>query len=188
VIEPSRENKEIDLSSERIGNRHNIELAELRQKTNFYKGVKFDSQSEVVCCKLLEIFVPKWRLNVGKTYNIHIGHGKYADFKIGNFIIEYHPTVLPREMTKQNYLRWRHALKGLPLKARQKLEKAMKKHCETEYAKKRRFSIAVHPHKRIHDCELIVCTSPEEFYQKVLIRFGENLPPKEEIIKIFPRH
>lgn len=166
----------------------NTDLETFPQKTPYYKGVKFDSKSEVICCKLMEAFVPGWQLEVGKTYAVHIGHGKYCDFRIGNTLVEYHPIVLARELSKASYKMLSAALRGLGQNARERIKKAVERHCKEEYVRKRRFSVRVNPDIDIQECDLILAASPEEFYDLVLKNFGRDLPSKAKVLKSFPRH
>ena len=154
----------------------------------YYKGIKFASKSEVICTKLLEAFVPGWELQVGVTYNVHIGHGKYCDFRINDTLVEYHPIVLALELSKSAYKMLSHSLKGLPQKNKHKVKAAFKMHCKQEYWRKRNFSIRVNHDKDIQECDLILADSASEFYELVLCKFGKNIPSKEQVISIFPRY
>jgi len=165
-----------------------IDIKSFPQKTTYYKGIKFASKSEVICAKFLEAFVPGWELDVGKTYAVHIGHGKYCDFRIKDTLFEYHPIVLPLELSKGAYKMLTHALKGLPIKNKDKIKAAFKKHCKEEYWRKRHFSIRVNHDKDIQECSLILADSAESFYDEILVKFGKNIPKKEEVIKTFPRY
>ena len=189
--EPVRDNAKQDLSKEALPKFERgslIDLIDFKQKTKFYKGVKFDSKSEIICVKLMEAFVPKWELKVGETYSVHIGHGKYCDFRINDTLIEYHPIVLPRELSKASYKMLSHAFRGMAKGSKEKIQRALKHHCREEYLRKRKFSVRVNHDTDIQECDLILCDSPSEFYDLVLKEFGKNLPSKDKVLQIFPRH
>ena len=56
-------------------------------------GIKYHSMSEAVIANLLEKYVPNYKIEKGKTWQINGSMSKTIDFLINNEFIEYHPIL-----------------------------------------------------------------------------------------------
>lgn len=145
--------------------------------------LKFASVAERTCSFMLETFVKDWRAIQGATFQVCINGRSCADFRIADCLIEFHPIILQRELSSSaSYYKYQKILHQLPKWARQDLCVMLKSEFEQVYINSRRFLIASSPSEDIRRCELIVCTTQEEFYSKVIKRFV-GVPPKPKLFK-----
>lgn len=155
----------------------------LRQYIRNDGSIKFDSRSEAACAAALEKYVPGWRLVVGDTYEVPIGiDSRRCDFRIGDCFVEYHPIDLRHEFISSDS--FREVVAVLRKHNRHQVERvigALKKEFEAQYFRFRRAVIDERPEHRNH--ELLVCTSPTDFYNKVIKRFSLELPSRQEFYK-----
>lgn len=142
--------------------------------------LQFSSRAEYACAVLLEKYVPGWRCEYSKTYQVSIGFGRSCDFKVHDVFVEYHVVVFAREFDDKIAFRkfdnamskcgpyWRHEIKDALF-------------CEflERYFRKRKFCIEANPDTR--GSELVLAHSPQTFYHQVLKRWGENVPGLKEI-------
>jgi hypothetical protein len=157
------------------------------QATVFFNGVGFCSISEAVCATLLELYVPGFQLIVGKTFQIDIGAGRTVDFLINEVLCEYHGVRLVPDRRRYGdfrdradyhaYARELHRLGGNQYRRRRHIE-ATRARLALDYFDRRRRVIDEHP--EYAGRELIVATSVDEFYERVVVRFNPRFCPNRD--------
>lgn len=162
-------------------------------RTISYNGTRYCSLSEAALGVLLEQFLPGFKVIEAKTFQIPIGNGRCVDFLINGVLVEYHALRLSREHGRygdfacqkeyRRYLKHFRRVRNNP-RQRFQLYKATCRRLAARYTKLRRAWIERSP---MHSGrELIVATSREEFYEKVIVRFGgPNIPSRGEFLALF---
>jgi hypothetical protein len=153
-------------------------------------GVKFCSRSEAICAELLNRYVPHFELREGLTFQVPIGRDQRGnvlavDFLVDGVLFEYHPVRLFKNrrrfgdfLNKQEYRSYAEAFHSLSRDQRDFFQESVRARLAKNYFAKRRALLDQHPtYRRI---ELIVATTPEEFFTLVLKRFGRNVPRSVE--------
>jgi hypothetical protein len=153
-------------------------------------GVKFCSRSEAICAELLKRYVPHFELQEGLTFQVPIGRDQRGnvlavDFLVDGVLFEYHPVRLFKNrrrfgdfLNKQEYRSYADAYHSLSRDKREFFQDSVKARLAKNYFIKRRALLDQHPTYR--RMELIVATTPEEFFTLVLKRFGKNVPRSVE--------
>ncbi len=166
-------------------------------ETEVYEAdVEFCSRSEAICAELLQQFVPHFTLQAGVTFQVAIGsdcHGNTlaVDFLVDGVLFEYHPVRLFKNRrrcgdfnSKREYRAYTDICHSLGAEQREFFQTAMRARLTDNYYHKRRSLLDQHPVFR--RMELVVATTPEEFYYLVLRRFGKNVPRTvERFLAIF---
>ncbi len=146
----------------------------------------FCSRSEAICAEMLCRYVPHFNLEEGRTFQVEIGrddrgNSLAVDFLVDGVLFEYHPVRFFKNKRRwgdfankreyRSYTTIMHSLKG---EQRELFQTAMRARLAENYYSKRRGQLDDHPlYRRM---ELVVATSPEEFYELILKRFGRNVP------------
>lgn len=159
-------------------------------------GIKFCSRSEAICAELLLRYVPHFELREGVTFQVAIGKDAQGnilavDFLVDGVLFEYHPVRLFKSRrrcgdfnTKREYRSYADICHTLDGEQREFFQSAMKSRLTKNYYAKRRAMLDQHPMYR--RMELVVASSPEEFYYLILRRFGKNVPRTvERFVAIF---
>ncbi len=150
-----------------------------RQVSYSYQGVGYSSLSEAACGALLELYIPGFRVVEGETYQIPIGKGRSVDFLIDGVLFEYHPPRLIAERrgcgdfpNHRAYEQFRRTFNRVRYdkRRRETLLAATVAELGEHYYHRRRAMLDEHPIYK--DCELVVATGIQEFYQRVIQRFG----------------
>lgn len=160
------------------------------------KGVKFCSRSEAICAEILRQFVPHFELQQGVTFQVPIGEDRNGntiavDFLVDGVLFEYHPVRFFQSRkrcgdfsSRDEYRSYARAFHSLKSESREFFHEAMKSRLTQNYFNRRRALLDQHPLFR--RTELIVATSPEEFYERVIKRFGKSYPKTvERFMKVF---
>lgn len=149
-------------------------------------GVKFCSRSEAICAELLRRYVPHFELRDGLTFQVPIGRDQHGnvlavDFFVDGVLFEYHPVRLFKNrrrfgdfLNKQEYCTYTQMYHSLRRDQRDFFQEAMRARLTKNYYAKRRALLDQHPGYR--RMELVVATTPEEFYHLILRRLGKNVP------------
>ncbi len=150
----------------------------------FFNGIGFCSLSEAALSALLEVFVPGFKTIEGITFQVPLGEGRSIDFYVNGVVIEYHQPRLHPEKGKngdypdrEDYAAFIHDLKragGNSWKRQKVIETTRLMLYECYYSKRR---VLLDNNPSFTDAELIVATSREDFYRKVILRFVEDEPP-----------
>ncbi len=152
--------------------------------------VRFCSRSEAICAELLQRFVPHFQLEEGVTFQVGIGkdergNTRAVDFLVDGVLFEYHPVRFFKNKRRcgdfrntDEYRSYTRTFYSLSSDNRDFFHSVMKARLTENYFKKRRALLDQHPIFR--RMELIVATSPEEFYCLVIRRFGKNYPKTVE--------
>lgn len=159
-------------------------------------GVAFCSRSEAICAELLQRYVPHFELKQGVTFQVAIGQDSQGntlavDFLVDGVLFEYHPVRFFKNRrrcgdfnNKHEYRAYTDICHSLRSDQREFFQTAMRARLTRHYYAKRRAILDQHPMYR--RMELVVATSPEEFYFLVLKRFGKNAPRTlERFLAIF---
>ncbi len=152
--------------------------------------IKFCSRSEAICAELLQRYVPHFDLREGVTFQVAIGTDPQGntlavDFLVDGVLFEYHPVRLFKSRrrcgdfnSKHEYRAYADICHSLDSGQREFFQATMKSRLTKNYYAKRRAILDQHPMYR--RMELVVATSPEEFYELILKRFGKNVPRSVE--------
>lgn len=155
-------------------------------ETYTYHGTTFGSLSEAATATLMEKYIPGFKIIEGDTFQIRTGPKNHhrIDFRIGGTLVEYHPTNLIYEFGgPEAYRRLERKLEQLPIEVRARIMSDKISSIAHRYEMKRQELIEADPHLR--NMSLVIVHSPEELYDKVLKRFGNNLATREETIDEF---
>lgn len=166
------------------------------------EGVRFNSRAEAAAGVLMARYIPGFELVSWKTFQVPIGVGsggdlQTVDFRFRNFFIEYHPPRVKRfpanrraRRRKRNEPRQLRELRRQLSEAgnrswkRKKLLQQMREYLGEGYRRKREMQLRNSP--LVQKFTLIVVASPQELYQKVVLRFGRrNLPSPERFVSLF---
>ncbi len=150
------------------------------------EAVRFCSRSEAICAELLQRFIPHFQLKEGVTFQVGIGkdergNTRTVDFLVDGVLFEYHPVRFFKNKRRcgdfcntDEYRSYTRTFYSLSDDNREFFHSVMKARLAENYFKKRRAILDQHPIFR--RMELIVATSPEEFYSLVIRRFGKHYP------------
>lgn len=158
--------------------------------------VKFCSRSEAICAALLQQFVPHFDVQQGVTFQVPIGADRNGntiavDFLVDGVLFEYHPVRFFQSRkrfgdfsSREEYRSYAKVFHSLNADKRAFFHEAMRSRLTLNYYNRRRAILDQHPLFR--RTELIVATSPEEFYERVIKRFGKGYPKTmERFLKMF---
>lgn len=164
--------------------------------TPFYRGICYGSISEAAFGILLEELIPGFSVKEGRTFQLPLGQGRTVDFLIDNTLVEFH---FPRSHSRGSDLGdfKDHKERNTFLKSlsrvgrnrhqRKKLLRATHEQLIRNYTAKRRKQIDLSvygPHT-----ELIVASTPEEFYWKVICRFaGIDVISEKSFVERFEQY
>lgn len=145
---------------------------------------------------LLERYVPGFVLQEHRTFQIPVydyqkGTTKTVDFMVNGVYLEFHPPRFWREGKRygdfesaKEYFDYRKQLKALETpEEKRTFKEETQKMLSERYAEKRRAIVTAFTGDPA--TELLVATSPETLYERVIERFGANYPSKEEFAEEF---
>lgn len=141
---------------------------------------KFDSRSEAVCAIILERYVPNWQINTGTTWQIPLPLGKFADFRINNTIVEFHPIDLKHEMRASEFWKYKQKMAKIHPRYARDFEDQTKADKCNAYTSQRKELLALSIDLR--HCALEVCCNNESF-AKAVAKLTRNKIPPEEILE-----
>ena len=182
-----------------------------RQRKYFIDGLpcSYYSKSEAALAYLSAIYLPNWKPENKKTVHAKIGKGKidrnmFADYvfenphdfllgrrHVGKIIVEIHWPRLPTSprdkghCTKGDaklFLKKLRSLEGEPEKA-QAFRESTRIRLLGNYEAARHELLENNPLYR--KAKLIVVATPEAFFEKVIARFGVNIPSPEVFVAEF---
>lgn len=159
-------------------------------------SVKFCSRSEAICAELLRRYVPNFEVREGVTFQVAIGRDAQGntlavDFLVDGVFFEYHPVRLFKNRrrcgdfnSKNEYRAYTNICHSLRGEQKDFFQQTIRSRLSKNYYAKRRAQLDQHPlYRRM---ELVVASSPEEFYSLILKRFGHNVPRTvERFLAIF---
>jgi hypothetical protein len=154
------------------------------QATVFFNGIGFCSISEAVCATMLELYVPGYQVVIGKTFQIDVGSGRTVDFLIHGVLCEYHGVRLVPDRRRfgdfrdrdeyHAYARELHRLRGNEYRRQRHIDETKAKLAQNYFERRRRM-LDDHPEYGV--LELVVATSIDEFYERVVMRFNPLFCP-----------
>lgn len=151
-----------------------------------YEGNYYDSRVEASTAVALESFVPDFVIERGSNYQVVIPDVlKKVDFVIDDTLIEYNPIMLSYRPgypaafeTRDEFETYRANRDALKDRSeRQAYVQQVTEGLRRRYYQRRRAAIDENPDYR--GKELVVVVNPEQLYQEVILRFGENYPPTQ---------
>jgi len=140
----------------------------------------FDSRSEAVCAIILEKYIPDWQVKRGRTWQIALPEDKFADFRVGDTIIEFHPIDLKHEMRPGEFYKFKRKLHSIDPKYARDYEDSIKEEKCKLYEQKRRD--VLDKSIELQHCRLKVCCNDEAF-ANVVSKLIKNRVPAQEILK-----
>lgn len=158
-------------------------------------GIRFHSRSEAACAALMERFVPGYRAIEGTTYEVPVGANKYGhmrtiDFLVGDTLVEFHPVRIWRSgrhfgdfQSREDWREFLNDYRRCPRHERSEFKAETMRMLEENYTERRRRAIYENPD--FLGKELIVATSPTDFYTKVICRFAPEAPSLDEFLSLF---
>lgn len=156
----------------------------------YFRGVGYCSLSEASFALLLEYFIPGFDIVPGKTFQVAIGSGRSVDFCINGTLVEYHQLRLHPSRGKfgdfgseaefKEYRRVLQRVRGNSHK-RALLSKIVHQRLAGNYFRKRRAFLDQSPH--FSQCELIVATTRDEFYDLVVRPFAIVEVPSNRVLE-----
>jgi hypothetical protein len=158
-------------------------------------GIRFHSRSEAACAALMERFVPGYQAIEGKTYEIPVGANKYGhmrtiDFLVGDVLVEFHPVRMWRSgrhfgdfQSRDEWHEFLNEYRRCPRRERSEFKAETMRMLEENYTERRRRAIYENPEFR--GKELLVATTPTDFYEKVICRFSPKPPPLGLFLTLF---
>ena len=161
--------------------------------TVFFNGIGFCSLSEAVCAALLELYVPGYKVEPGKTFQVEVGSGRTVDFLIKGVLCEFHGIRLTPDRRgfgdfrdRAEFQSFRRELRrvGRHRHRRRQLIQQTKARLAELYFARRRSVIDSQP--AYAACELIVATTVEQFYERIIVRFNKGpWPLREDFVDSF---
>lgn len=159
----------------------------------FYNGVGYCSLSEAACAHLLQLFVSDFRIALGRTFQVPLGTGRFADFYHRGYLIEYHEVRLFADGRSygdfrsrddyNHFIRSYKQVRHQPWR-RERLLQETTDRLREHYVRRRRHAIDANP--RFHGAPLLVAGSVAEFYYSVVRRFqSAGVPACEEFHELF---
>ncbi len=140
-----------------------------------WRGVCFESLSEIAVSEVLEEYVAGWRLTPGVSFQVNIGSLK-VDFLVERLLVEYHPFRTP----------WRIASQGVGRTERLQEIRRCTDRAMRSYGQKRRNSLG--PLCSAQNLELVVVGSGRELLRDVVARCSTRaLPPLSRFESSFER-
>lgn len=156
-----------------------------------YAGQYFCSRSEAACAALMQKYID-YKIKDGFNFQVCIGENHrgaklFVDYVVRNVVFEYHPIQKPKD---PQY--WR-LLQKYPAGERDKFRDAWNNNEAQDYYDKRRAQLNANP--KFKDMELVVARSPEEFFEKILMRFMQidrahtlwSIPACRDVLREFRR-
>jgi hypothetical protein len=154
-----------------------------------HNGNFFCSRSEAACAVLMGKYLGYY-CTEEKTFQVPMGRSadgltRHFDFLIFGAVLEYHPFHPPKDPQYWKMLR------RLEPGQRSQLRALWARNDAVRYFDKRRSQL--NDTKRFKNAELIVARSPEDFYEKVIVRFMKEqhiapfrrIPSRENFVKEF---
>ena len=154
-----------------------------------HHGNFFCSRSEAACAALMGKYLG-YQCSEGKSFQVPMGQSadgitRHFDFLIFGAVLEYHPFHPPKDPQYWKMLR------RLEPGQRSQLRALWARNDAVRYFDKRRSQL--NETKRFKNAELIVARSPEDFYDKVIVRFMKEqhiapfrrIPSRENFLKEF---
>lgn len=151
-------------------------------------GISYCSLSEAVYAAFLERYVEGFRIVTGVTYQLPLSDGRTVDFRIGNLLFEFHGVRLKAGRSGRGDFGSLGEFRSLraDLRAsrgdrfrRTRVFHRARSQIAQQYYLRRKALIDRSPGLR--GMELVVATSMEEFYERVLARVSSReIPPFAE--------
>lgn len=158
-------------------------------------GIRFHSRSEAACASLMKRFVEGYQPIEGQTYEIPVGANQYGhmrtiDFLVRDVLVEFHPVRIWRSgrhfgdfQTRDDWRDFLKEYRRCPRGERSEFKAETMRMLEENYTERRLRAIYENP--AFEGKELIVATSPADFYDKVIRRFSAEPPSLNQFLALF---
>lgn len=117
-------------------------------------------------------------------------HMRHVDFMVNGVLVEYHQVRFWRNarrygdfLSPREYRTYRETVRTLDPEERKIFQELTKTKLAMNYTLKREQQIE--QSSEHSGRELIVATSPADFYNKVIVRFGRNIPAEADFVRKF---
>jgi len=170
-----------------------IDIKEIKNKRHpiyAFLGNVYDSMEEAACADMMHKYISSFEPKEGETIHISEGLEGIIDYKVENVFVEYHPIALCKLDngfgdfdSEEEFEEYKAAKEKVPEDKIKDFERDIKKVLRDRYVSDRENIIS--QSEKYEGTELILATSPEEVYDLVITRFGENYPSKEEFLNEF---
>jgi len=160
-----------------------------RKKKRYYVNGRFrtDSQQEGAVALLLEKYIPGYRIEEGQTFQANGDTPCLFDFILPQAIVEWHPINIGYDANKEDRQAYRELREEVRTpeerKALRELVHEFKEDLAVEYWIQRQE--ASDNSEVYRGREVILARTPEELYNEVIVRFGENYPSKQQFVREF---
>jgi len=150
----------------------------------FFNGIGFCSLSEAVCATLLELYVPGFRVIEGETFQVDVGQGRSVDFRVQGVMCEYHGVRFRPDRRRwgdfsgeAEYRAFTRELKRAShsVERRAMVIEETRRRLASRYYERRRAVLDEHP--VFSGVELVVATTVDEFYERIITRFNPHYCP-----------
>lgn len=150
----------------------------------------FDSRVEAAAALSLERFIPGFVITRGENYQVIIpGVQKKVDFIINGVLVEYNPIILwytdngylGSFDTREEYEVYDGWRKSLSRSERAAYNQQVTESLRQRYYQRRKEAIDQNPDYQ--ERELVVVVNPEQLYDEVITRFGQEYPDSREDFK-----
>ena len=170
-----------------------------RQDTRrvLHAGNYYASCHEAACGEMLERYVPGFRIEPGRSFQIRAADSRLRrssliDFMVDGILVEYHPIRLKRAggrsgdfQNRREYIKFHNSMVTMNSAQRERFIEQTQKMLSARYFSKRQALIKADD--RLRGKLLIVAANPEQFYDRVIRCFGQGYPEKPAFVDDFQR-
>jgi hypothetical protein len=161
----------------------------VRKSRYSFNGNHFDSQSETACAAMLEKYLPNWKVEEGKTFQVNHEIPKTIDFLVGDTFLEWHPILMFKgknnlgdmPSTKQ-YHKFKEMKAEMSPERAKVFERRYKRVLAGAYLEERVNAVRESDSYRGYD--VVLAQTPEEVYDFIAQR-AVNLPNRDEFVREF---
>lgn len=141
------------------------------------------SRSEIAITVLLERYT-NWKAVPGITTQVEVQPNMKVDFKVNDTILEYHPFLYTRAFVSKSAINdYVTLLHQLDRPQRILLQNMARKELTSQYYKRRRSLL--NSSYEFASCNLIVCTTPDEFFTFLRKIATEDIPSHKKLCRMF---
>jgi hypothetical protein len=163
----------------------------LRKRRYNIRGNCYPSKQEAACALLMEKYLPSFHIIEGITYQVNGDLTHAIDFLVNGVFIEYHPILLFFSMngnlgdftSMDDYQAFKHEISILDGERRNACRQRHIEHLSNLYILRRKAIIDASDTYK--GSEIVLVRSPSELYDRVICRFGKNIPSKAVFVREF---
>lgn len=178
------------LSEANLRGGHGLKLSALLRKTRYsFNSNFYDSQSEATVATLLEKYVPEFKVEEGKNFQVNHEIPKSIDFLVDGEFLEWHPILmfagkgnLGDMPSQEKYQKFKKIKSEMEPERAKVFERRYKRILAANYLAQRQS--AVNESQNYRGISVSLVQTPEELYQ-FLARRGYNLPDQGQFTQEF---